>query len=64
AQTYSSYKHHNTVKYLIGITPQGIVSYILEGWGGRTSYKYLTEHCTLLNKLHGTKRYRLSRQGI
>ena len=22
AQTYSSYKHHNTVKYLIGITPQ------------------------------------------
>ncbi len=21
AQTFSSYKHHNTVKYLIGITP-------------------------------------------
>lgn len=51
AQTYSSYKHHNTVKYLIGITPQGTVSYISEGWGGRTSDKYLTEHCTLLNKL-------------
>ena len=28
AQTYSQYKHHNTVKYLIGITPQGTVSYI------------------------------------
>ena len=27
AQTYSAYKHHNTVKYLIGITPQGTVSY-------------------------------------
>ena len=26
AQTYSSYKHHNTVKYLIGITPQGTVN--------------------------------------
>ena len=25
AQTYSSCKHHNTVKYLIGITPQGSV---------------------------------------
>ncbi len=36
AQTYSAYKHHNTVKYLIGITPQGSVSYISEmaGVGG------------------------------
>ena len=48
AQTYSQYKHHNTVKYLIGITPQGTVSYISEGWGGRTSDKYITEHCSLL----------------
>ena len=31
AQTFSSYKHHNTVKYLIGITPQGTVSFISEG---------------------------------
>ena len=23
AQTFSSYKHHNTIKVLIGITPQG-----------------------------------------
>ena len=51
AQTYSSYKHHNTVTYLIGITPQGTVSYISKGWGGRTSDKYLTEHSTFLNNL-------------
>lgn len=51
AQTYSSHKHHNTVKYLIGITPQGTVSYISEGWGGRTSDKHLTEHCSLLYNL-------------
>ena len=25
-QTYSVYKHHNTVKFLIGISPQGVVS--------------------------------------
>ena len=51
AQTYSSYKHHNTVKYLIGVTPQGTVSFISDGWGGRVSDKYLTEECGLLNKL-------------
>ena len=51
AQTYSSYKHHNTVKYLIGVTPQGTVSFISEGWGGRTSDKFLTEHSYLLDHL-------------
>ena len=51
AQTYSSYKHHNTVKYLIGITPQGTVSFISDGWGGRVSDKHLTKNCGLLNHL-------------
>ena len=51
AQTFSSYKHHNTIKYLIGITPQGTVSYISKGWGGRVSDKYLTEHSGILNYL-------------
>ncbi len=51
AQTYSAYKHHNTVKYLLGITPQGTVSYISEGWGGRASDKHITEHCSLLQNL-------------
>lgn len=51
AQTYSQYKHHNTVKFLIGITPQGSISFISKGWGGRVSDLHLTLHLTLLENL-------------
>ena len=32
SQLWSNYIHHNTVKFLIGIAPQGVVSFISEGW--------------------------------
>ena len=51
AQTFSSYKHHNTVKFLIGITPQDVISYISKAWGGCTSDKFLTENCNFLDNL-------------
>lgn len=51
AQTYSSYKSHSTVKILIGITPQGSISFVSQAWGGRTSDKHLTDNCGILNKL-------------
>lgn len=51
AKTWSNYKHHNTVKYLIGITPQGAASFLSKGWGGRVSDKYLTENRGMLSKL-------------
>ena len=45
-----SYKHHNTVKYLIGITPPGTVCFISEGWRGkgRASDRHFTGNCNLL----------------
>lgn len=51
AQTFSSYKHHNTIKVLIGITPQGTISFVSQAWGGRTSDKFLTEKCGFLKNL-------------
>ena len=51
AQTYSNYKHHNTVKFLIGIAPQGSITFISKGWGGRVSDQHLTENCGILDQL-------------
>ena len=51
AQTWSNYKKHNTVKFLIGITPQGTVAFISKGWGRRASDVHITEHSGLLRHL-------------
>ena len=51
SQTFSNYKHHNTVKVLIGITPQGSICFTSKAWGGRTSDKYFIERRGLLNNL-------------
>lgn len=50
-QTYSKYKAHNTMKYLIGITPQGVISFISRGWGGRTTDNFITANSGFLDNL-------------
>lgn len=40
AATWSDYKHRNTLKFLIGIAPQGTVMYVSKLWGGRASDRY------------------------
>lgn len=37
AATWSEYKHHNTIKCLVAISPQGSISFVSEFFGGRTS---------------------------
>ena len=51
AQTWSNYKHHNTVKFLIAIAPQGAITFISKGWGGRVSDVHITENCGILENL-------------
>ncbi|XP_049524146.1 uncharacterized protein LOC119453496 isoform X2 [Dermacentor silvarum] len=51
SETWSQYKGSNTAKFLIGIAPTGVVTFISEGWGGRTTDRHITEHCGLLDYL-------------
>ena len=46
--TYSSYKHHNTFKGLVGICPTGAVTFISELYAGSLSDQALTRDCGIL----------------
>ena len=49
--TWSYYKNNNTVKHLIGITPQGTMCFTSKGWSGRTSDQHVTENSGFLECL-------------
>ncbi|XP_049526078.1 uncharacterized protein LOC125946606 [Dermacentor silvarum] len=51
AQTWSHYKHHNTVKFLLAICPQGMITHISKAFGGRASDKLITEDSGVLQLL-------------
>lgn len=51
--SWSSYKHHNTLKFLVVCTPNGAISYISPAYLGSVSDPALTEDCGFLEKLDG-----------
>ena len=51
AMCWSNYKHHSTVKYLVGITPNGTVSYLSDCYGGRASDQFIVKDSGFLNYL-------------
>ena len=51
SDTYSSYKSHNTAKGLIGIAPNGAVTFVSELYGGHCSDRAIVEDCGIVELL-------------
>ena len=49
--TYSHYKGTYTVKFMTGVTPGGIISFVSKPYGGRASDKAIFQQCLLLERL-------------
>lgn len=47
--TYSNYKHRNTLKGLVGVAPNGTITYLSDLYGGSTSDKRIVKHCGVLS---------------
>jgi len=50
--TFSSYKHHTTVKFLVAIVPTGGICFVSKAWGGRVSDRRITEQSGFLDFIH------------
>lgn len=51
AQSWSRYKHAHTIKYSLGLAPQGAVMFISKVYAGRCSDKFVAEKCGFLDHL-------------
>ena len=43
AATWSDYKHHNIIKFLVRISPSGIITFLSPCYGGWASDKFITK---------------------
>ena len=49
AVTWSDYKHHQTVKILVSILPNGFFNFDSKAWGPQTPDNHLTRNCGFLD---------------
>ena len=55
SSTWSNYKQHNTTKFLIGITPNGAITFVSPAFVGSILDPELTRSSGLLTKLQSKK---------
>ena len=48
AHIWSNYKHNSTVRLLLGITPQGTISFVSDCVGGHITDKEIVEQSKLI----------------
>ncbi|KAG1951020.1 hypothetical protein F2P79_011251 [Pimephales promelas] len=51
SDTFSQYKSHNTVKYLVAVAPNGLIMFISDAYAGRSSDKFITMDSGFLDYL-------------
>nr|XP_015837361.1 PREDICTED: uncharacterized protein LOC107398283 isoform X1 [Tribolium castaneum] len=49
--TYSTYKHHNTFKGLIGVAPNGVITFVSDLYVGSTSDQKVVLNCGIIDML-------------
>lgn len=52
---YSSYKSRHTIKFMTGVTPAGLLSFVSKSYGGRASDKVIFEQSNVINQLRSNK---------
>ena len=55
SSTWSNYKQHNTTKFLIGITPNDVITFVSSAFVGSVSDPELIHSSRLLPKLQSKK---------
>ena len=55
--THSDYKHHNTAKVLVCITPRGRIAFLSKAWGGRVSDKHIVKESGFLDLVEYGDKY-------
>lgn len=50
-KTYSHYKGHQTLKFMVGVTPGGLISFVSKVYGGRVSDKAIFEQSNIISML-------------
>eukprot|EP00117_Sycon_ciliatum_P042301 scpid100916/ scgid30793/ len=51
AATWSNYKNRNTLNLLVGVSPNGVITFLSSIYGGHVSDKELAKRSGLLSKL-------------